>query len=59
MGSAMLTGIAVGLFKDLNDAAAHMVEKTESYEPRREMHDKYMEIYKRYEKVYQVVRPLV
>ncbi len=59
VGSAMLTGIAVGLFKDLNDAAAHMVEKTESYEPRREMHDKYMEIYKRYEKVYQVVRPLV
>ena len=59
VGSAMLTGIAVGLFKDLNDAAAHMVEKTESYEPRREMHDKYMEIYKRYEKVYQAVRPLV
>ena len=59
VGSAMLTGIVVGLFKDLNDAAVHMVEKTESYEPRREMHDKYMEIYKRYEKVYQAVRPLV
>lgn len=59
VGSAMLTGIAVGLFKDLDDAALHMVEKTESYEPRPEMHKKYMEIYKRYEKVYQAVRPLV
>lgn len=27
VGSAMLTGIAVGCFRDLEDAAAHMVEK--------------------------------
>lgn len=59
VGSAMLTGIAVGIFKDLDDAAAHMVEETERYEPRHEAHEKYMEIYKRYEKVYQAVRPLI
>lgn len=59
VGSAMLTGIAIGLFKDLKDAAVHMVEETERYEPRREMHEKYMEIYRRYEKVYEAVRPLV
>lgn len=59
VGSAMLTGVAIGLFKDLEDAAAHMVEETVTYKPRAEMHAKYKEIYERYEKVYAAVRPLV
>ena len=59
VGSAMMTGIAIGLFRDLNDAAAHMVEETETYAPRPEMYEKYMEIYARYKKVYQAVRPLM
>lgn len=59
VGSAMLTGIAVGCFKDLEDAAAHMVEKTEVYLPDAGRHEKYMEVYSRYRKVYDVVRGLV
>lgn len=59
VGSAMLTGIATGVFKDLNDAAEHMVEETVEYLPRKEMHEKYMQIFERYAKVYQAVRPLV
>ncbi len=59
VGSAMLTGIVIGLFRDLKDAAAHMVEETEVFRPRREMHEKYLKIFERYEKVYQAVRPLV
>lgn len=59
VGCAMLTGIAIGLFQNLEDAAFHMIEKTKTYMPRPEMHKKYMQIYKRYEKVYQAVRPLV
>ena len=59
VGSAMLTGIAIGVFKDLEDAAAHMVEEIHTYQPRPEMHEKYMKIYERYEKVYDAVRPLV
>lgn len=59
VGSAMLTGIAVGLFRDLEDAAAHMVQEMETYYPREEMHKKYMEIYERYKAVYQAVRPLM
>lgn len=59
VGSAMLTGIAIGLFQDLEDAASHMVEKTETYQPRQKMHEVYMQIYTRYEKVYQAVRPLM
>lgn len=59
VGSAMLTGVAIGVFKDLSDAAEHMVEETVTYEPRQEMHEKYMECYRRYEKLYQAVRPLM
>ncbi|MDO5541246.1 MAG: FGGY-family carbohydrate kinase [Eubacteriales bacterium] len=59
VGSAMLTGIAIGVFKDLEDAAGYMVEKTETFYPNREMHEKYMKIFERYEKVYKAVRPLM
>ena len=59
VGSAMLTGIAVGLFGNLNDAAAHMVQEMETYYPRQEMHDQYRKIYERYKAVYQAVRPLM
>ena len=59
VGSAMLTGIATGQYRDLQDAAQHMVREAETYYPREEMHRKYMQIYERYRKVYQAVRPLV
>lgn len=59
VGSAMLTGIAVGCFRDLADAAAHMVEKTVVYEPDPVMHEKYMELYQRYRQLYKTVRPLM
>lgn len=59
VGSAMLTGIAVGLFKDLNDAASHMVQEAETFCPQEDMHEKYMKIYERYRKVYNAVRPLM
>lgn len=59
VGSAMLTGMATGCFKDLPDAALHMVQETESYYPRPEMHEKYMKIYERYKGVYKAVRPLI
>ena len=58
-GSAMLTGIAIGCYKNLEEAAACMVEKTRVYYPRAEMHEKYLEVYKRYREVYKAVRPLV
>lgn len=59
VGSAMLTGVAVGCFKDLKDAAAHMVEKKKVYEPDTKMHEKYQKIYERYRRLYEAVRPLV
>lgn len=59
VGSAMLTGIATGLFKDLQDAASKMVEETVTYIPDPAIHEKYMAIYSRYEKLYDAVRPLI
>ena len=59
VGSAMLTGVAVGLYRDLQDASKYMVQETETYYPRAEMHEKYMKIYERYRQVYHAVRPLV
>lgn len=59
VGSAMMTGIVTGCFKDLKDAAEHMIKKKKVYAPRGEMHEKYLVIYKRYRKLYQSVRPLV
>lgn len=59
VGSAMLTGIAIGVFRDLQDAADHMVEPTLTYEPRKEMQEKYQLVYERYRKVYEAVRPLM
>ena len=59
VGCAMLTGVATGLFKDLDEAAGIMVRETETYYPRADMHDKYMKVYRRYKEVYKAVRPLM
>ncbi len=39
VGSAMMTGIAVGVFTDIQDAAAHMIEEKETYRPDAAMHE--------------------
>ena len=59
VGSAMLTGVAVGIFKDLAEAASVMVRQRETYLPDPKRHEQYMRIYERYRKVYQAVRPLM
>lgn len=59
VGSAMLTGVAVGCFENLEKAKSLMVEKRRVYEPNLDMHKRYMEIYERYKCVYNAVRPLV
>ena len=59
VGSAMLTGVAVGVFRDFAEAAAVMVRQRETYLPDPKRHEQYMRIYERYRKVYQAVRPLM
>ena len=59
VGSAMLTGVAAGLFGNLAEAAGVMVGQRETYDPDPRRHEQYMQVYERYKKVYQAVRPLV
>lgn len=59
VGSAMLTGIATGIFKDLNDAAKILVHPVTTYLPRENMHRAYMEHYERYARLYDAIRPIM
>lgn len=59
VGSAMLTGIAVGCFSGLEDAADRMVKIKKIYRPRQDRHEKYYSVYQKYMKLYASVRPLV
>ena len=59
VGAVMLTGIAIGAFHDLKDAAVHMVQETITYQPNEEMHELYRGKFERYAKLYDAVRPLV
>ena len=58
-GSAMLVGIAAGIFRNLEEAAAAMVRPKHTYYPRPEVHEKYEAVFKRYEMLYNAVRPLI
>jgi xylulokinase len=59
VGSAMLTGIVVGCFQDLEDAREHMVKVKSYFYPREEQHRMYQEMYKKYRGLYESIRPLV
>ena len=58
-GTIMLTGVALGCFKSVEEAAALMVKKTKTYYPNTELTEKYNDVYNRYKRLYDAVRPLV
>lgn len=58
-GCAMMAGIAIGVFKNLDEAAQVMIKEKETYYPRAEMHEAYQKHYDRYRKVYEAVRSLM
>ena len=59
VGCAMLAGVAIGVFRDLPEARKAMVREIGSYEPDPKRRSEYDLIYKRYERMYNAVRPLV
>ena len=59
VGCAMMAGVASGAFADLQAAAEVLVKRTGTFEPDASRHAKYMEVYGRYKKLYDAVRPLV
>lgn len=59
VGSTMMAGVASGLWRDLREAAAAMVKEGETTEPSPERHERYSEVYARYARLYDAIRPLV
>lgn len=59
VGCAMMAGVAAGAFADLSAAKDALVRKTGSFTPNSERHAAYTAVYRRYEKLYNVIRPLV
>ncbi len=58
IGGIMLTGVAIGAFAGLDDAASVLVEKLETYYPRPDKQRLYETHYQRYKRLYESVRPL-
>ena len=59
VGCAMMAGVASGVFADLASAKKALVHKLGSFTPNAERHLAYASVYKRYEKLYNAVRPLI
>ena len=57
-GTAALAGIAVGAFDKLESAVEKMAPVRRVFEPNPENTEKYNELYKRYEKLYDAVKEL-
>lgn len=58
-GSAMMVGVCLGVFHDLHQAAGQMIQIKETFYPRPEVHQRYEEVFQKYKKLYEAVRPLV
>ena len=59
VGTIMLTGVAIGAFKSVRDAKGMFVKCKKTYYPNPENQKKHDEVYDRYKKLYEAVRPLV
>lgn len=58
LGSAMLAGVAVGVFNNANDAVEKCVKPLEITYPNAENTQKYAEIFKTYKKIHDVLAPI-
>lgn len=58
-GTCMMTGVAIGIFKDLYDARAVFVKEKKTYLPNAENTSLYRKYYEAYKKLYTAVRPIV
>lgn len=58
-GTAMLAGVALGIFSDLKQAKSLMVHESKTYIPDVKRREHYKKQFSRYEKIYNAVRPLM
>lgn len=59
VGTCMLVGRAIGLYRDLDEAKARFVHTGKTYCPNPDRYAKYQAIYAAYRKLYGAVRPIV
>lgn len=58
-GSSMMAGVALGLYADYYQAGKHFVRQKKTFFPDSSRQERYEVIYKRYQKLYRAVRPLM
>lgn len=59
VGSAMIGGISIGVFKDLEEASRVLIKKKDTYYPNLEQHKKYMVHFEKYKKLYKAVKSVL
>lgn len=58
LGSAMLAGIALGVFTDASDAVAKCVKEADTVYPNPENTEKYRKVFERYKKLHDALAPI-
>lgn len=58
-GTCMMTGVAVGIYKDLYEAKAVFVKEKKTFTPNVEKVKIYRKIYNAYKNIYNAVRPII
>lgn len=56
VGSAMIVGVAIGLFKDLEEAASKMIKVKKIFTPNEEKSKLYKKVYRKYCKLYRLLK---
>lgn len=59
LGGIILTGVAVGVYKTLEEASETLIRTLEVYLPRKEKQKEYEKHFQRYRKLYETIRPLM
>ena len=58
-GAMILTAIAMGIYPSVEEACKVLVKEKETFYPDPVAHEKYQAVYKKYQKLYEAVSPLV
>ena len=58
-GTCMMTGVAVGVYKDLYDAKEAFVKEKQTFVPNKDKAEVYKQYYNAYKNIYNAVRPII
>jgi len=59
LGTCMIAAVGAGIYKDLPEAAEHMVHEIDVYEPNQEVHEEYQFYVDRYCEAYPQLQPTI